>query len=219
MHKVLIAEDDKIFQKRLKKVFEKYEDKIEIIQVYDGQEAIEYLKTHTISLLVTDIQMPSANGLVVISYMNEYHPYVPCFVMTSYGTSRLKEKLSEDVISFYQKPFDPDEFADSVMEVLDRLKENKQTKSIPVIGFLEMIEMEKASCVFEIRLPGKPPGEMYFEKGELYDAVCGSLKGEEAALELIPGETATVKYRFFPRKIIQRKITTDLKTLIEKSFK
>jgi len=67
MNKVLIAEDDRILSKRLSKGLEKYSDKFEIVLVRDGQEAISVLKREPISLLITDIQMPRLNGIILLA--------------------------------------------------------------------------------------------------------------------------------------------------------
>lgn len=91
MDKVLIAEDDKIFRTLIKTYLEKYKDVFEIIMVSDGFEAIEVLKKERISLLVTDLKMPRVEGLVLLAYMNKNFPNIPCIVMTSLRSPRLKK--------------------------------------------------------------------------------------------------------------------------------
>ncbi len=86
MHTVLIAEDDPIFSRILVTKLKKYGDKFEILSAKDGKEAIEILRQKWISLLVTDIQMSKIDGFKLLAYVNEYHPVIPCFVMTAYDT-------------------------------------------------------------------------------------------------------------------------------------
>ena len=218
MDKVLIAEDDRIHLKRLTTVLKKYEDKFEVIPARDGQEAIDILKRQGVSLLVTDIQMPRADGLVLLAYVNEHHPNIPCFVMTAYGTPQMKAKLPKDLLRFFRKPFDIDDLALSIIDVLDREVVHDTIPGISLFSFLYMIEMEQGTCMFEISSAGKPPGVLYFENGILYDAQCEKLNGEAAALELFSREITTFRLKFAPQKEGTKRIQKDLNHLVRKAM-
>lgn len=218
MKKVLIAEDDPLLLKILSKTLRKYSDIFEIVLVSDGKEAIDVLKEAPVDLVVTDIQMPQINGLILLAYVNTYHPSIPCIVTTSYGTSRLKAKLPEELLHFFQKPFKGDDLAKVIVSALARNDSIKAGQGISVMSFLSMIEMHQFSCVFEIRSSGKPTGVLYFKNGVLYDAQCGDLIGETAALELIARERATYQFKGFPKKEVVRRIKTDLRSLIFKDM-
>ena len=101
MDKVLLAEDDIDQLLLLTSKLKKYSDKFEVIPVSDGKEAIDVLKEEQVSLVVTDIQMPRMNGMMVLAYVHTFLPSVPCFVITAYGTSRLREKLPKDILRFF----------------------------------------------------------------------------------------------------------------------
>ena len=218
MDNVLIAEDDSIHLKRLTTVLGKYGDKFEVIPANDGQEAIDILKQQSVSLLVTDIQMPRVDGLALLAYVNEHHPNIPCFVMTAYGTPQIKAKLPKDLLRFFQKPFNIDDLALSIIDVLDRDVAHDTVPGISLSSFLYMIETEQVSCMFEISSAGKAPGVLYFEKGILYDAECGDLTSEAAALELFRSKIATFRLKFSPQKEITRRIQKDLNSLIRKAM-
>ena len=111
MDKVLIVEDDRIHLKRLITILGKHQDKFEVVPAGDGQEAIDILEEQPISVLVTDIQMPRVDGLVLLAYVNEHHPKLPCLVMTAYGTPQMKAKLPKDLLRFFHKPFDIEDLA------------------------------------------------------------------------------------------------------------
>jgi len=214
MKKVLIAEDDRILSKRIAKALEKYADKIEVVLAADGKDAIDILKNDPVSLVVTDVQMPRINGMILMAYLHTYHPHTPCIVMTSYGTSRLKAKLPKDTLRIFQKPFNINGLVRAIIATLERDEPRKDEHGISIVSFLEMIQLEKISCSFEIHAPGKPTGVMYFENGVLYDAVCGKTKGEIAALELVAREMSTYRFEDLPEKKSPRRIKTDLQELI-----
>jgi CheY-like chemotaxis protein len=214
MDKVLIAEDDSIHMKRLTTVLGKFSNRFEVIPARDGQEAIDALQKQPVSLLVTDIQMPRVDGLMLLAHVNEFFPEIPCFVMTAYGTPQMRAKLPEDLLQFYQKPFDINDLAGDIIETLDRDKSSKALQGISVVSFLQIIEMEQSTCAFEIITKGKAPGVIHFNEGVLCDASCGDLHGEEAVMELIPRKVATFRFKFFPEKEVQRKINASLEELI-----
>ena len=55
---------------------------------------------------------------------------------------------------------------------------------------------------------------MYFENGVLYDAECGDISGEAAALELIARKISTYHFKNLPEENLNRRIKTDLEELI-----
>ena len=217
MDKVLIAEDDRIHLMRLVNVLGKHSDKFEVVPAQDGQEAIEILQKQQIDMLVTDIQMPRVDGLVLLAYVSEHHPHIPCFVMSAYGTSRMKAKLPADLLQFFQKPFEIEDLARAILDVLERDTALDGLQAISIESFLHMIVMERASCILEIKSPDKPTGLLYFESGELLDAECGDLGGEAAALELIPRKPASFGFKFYPDKSVGKRIFTDLDQLIRQA--
>ena len=217
MDKVLIAEDDRIHLMRLVNALGKYSDIFEIVPAKDGQEAIDILQEQQIDVLVTDIQMPRVDGLVLLAYVSGHHPNIPCFVMSAYGTSRMRAKLPKDLLQFFQKPFEIDDLARAILDVLKRDKALDAIQAISIESFLHMIVMERASCIFEVKSPDKPTGLLYFDSGELLDAECGDLGGEAAALELITRKPASFGFKFYPDKSVGKRIFTDIDLLIRQA--
>jgi len=217
MDKVLIAEDDRIHLMRLVNVLGKYADQFGVVPAKDGQEAIEILQTQQVDVLVTDIQMPRINGLALLAYVSEHHSNIPCLVMSAYGTSRMKAKLPKDLLQFFQKPFEIEDLARAIIDVLERGTALDGLQAISVESFLHMIVMERASCILEIKSPDEPMGLLYFESGELLDAECGDLSGEAAALALIPRKQASFGFKFYPDKSVGKRIFTDLNQLIRQA--
>lgn len=214
MEKVLIAEDDRIHLMRLTNGLGKHANRFEVVPAKDGQEAIDILQKQRIDVLVTDIQMPRIDGLVLLAYVSEHHSKIPCFVMSAYGTPEMKAKLPKDLLQFFAKPFEIEDLARAIIEVLERDTALEGLQAISVESFLHMIMMEQASCIFEIKSPGKPTGLLYFENGVLLDAECGDLSGEAAALELIPRKQASFGLKFYPAESVNQRIFADLNQLI-----
>ncbi len=217
MDRVLIAEDDPILRKRMETILGRHQNRFEVVAAADGQEAIDVLSSTPVSLLITDIQMPRVDGLQLLAHVHAHHPRLPCFVMTAFGSLGMHARLPEDLLRFYDKPVDVHEMVDDIVAVLDNPIDAGETGGISVLHFLQIIRMEKISCVFEIKPPGEDPGQLFFEKGELFDARANELEGEAAALELIKSPIATYRLAFHQHESVERHIQKDLDTLIQEA--
>ncbi len=93
----------------------------------------------------------------------------------------------------------------------------------PLVGltlgsFLQVIAMDQQTCLLEICHTDGERGRFFFIQGSLYDAQCGDLEGEEAAMELVSWEGV----RFVVKKIpedaeIPRRINKSLISLLMES--
>jgi len=221
MERVLIVEDNPVLIKILQKGLKKYSDKFETVTARDGEEAIEVLKKEPISLLVTDLQMPRIDGLSLLAYMNDHHPEVPCIVMTAHGTQQIKDKLQQDVLRFIEKPFEIDDLVQAILPALDRDVPVGSINGISIASFMQMIEMEQKTCLFEVESPNDGKGYFYFEDGILYDAVYGDNKGLDAALKLIPLEDAKIRFKNVSKskRKIAKRIKDDLMSVIMEAMR
>jgi len=212
--KALIVDDSVMLINYLEEHFARYRDQFDFVTAKDGMEAIGILKREPISLLVTDLQMPRVDGLVLLAYAHKYHPDIPCIVMSAHGTPKIKQALQSDILQFIEKPFTADELAKVIITALSKGAPGGTLSGISIVNFLQMVEMEQKTCLCEVESPDNPKGFFYFKGGVLHHAVCGSLKGEEAAVKLIQIENATISFKKTPERKIPRVIKTDLMALI-----
>jgi CheY-like chemotaxis protein len=217
MKKVLIAEDDAVFLNLLKSELEKYNDRFEVLKAKDGKEAIQILNRTQISLLITDIKMPRIDGLDLLAYVNENFPFIPCFVMTAYETPELRERLPKDIRRFFRKPFPADQLGPNILKIFDQDMPKGVLHGISVSSFMMMIEMEKKTCILEVKLPDDDNGLFYFEKGVLYNAVCKDLKGRAAALKFVGQKKAKFSFKPLPEKKIAKLEIMILKDLVQEA--
>ncbi len=213
MKSVLIADDDGILRKMITRALENASDQLRIFEAEDGQVAIDILDSEKIDLVVTDINMPRMNGLMVISYMNAFFPNVPCFVMTSYGTSRLRSKLPHDLLKFYHKPLNTPELAAAALAVLAEETAPGDWQTVSLVNFLDMIVLEEMSCTVTIEAEGADPCHLFIDRGVLLDAVMGERRGEAVAVEAISRPEATFSMERGCPETIQKQIDRPLQDL------
>ena len=220
MEKVLIVDDDPIVQKFLENRMERYANKFETIHAYDGEEAIEILTQRYISLLVTDIVMPKVDGLSLLTYIHNNYPQIMCIVMTGHRSPALKKKLQEDnIFRLFHKPFHFDALTQAILQALDQETPGGVLKGISVASFLQMIEMEEKTCLFEVRSPEKGKGVFYFQEGVLFDAAYGKQKGDEAAISIISMNNAEISFKNAPMGRLKQKIKRPLTGLIMEAMR
>jgi CheY-like chemotaxis protein len=194
---------------------QKYKNDFEVIFADNGVEGIRTLENKHISLLVTDINMPKLDGMSLLAYINDKHPHIPCIVMTANPIQELKQKLSDDnIFCFFQKPFQFDEFTKAIRQALEEDIPDGALKGISVASFLQMIQLEQKTCLFEVHSPGQNKGIFYFKEGVPYDAVYGDLRGKEAAYKIIAMNNAEIRFKNLPGKKITKRIKTELMGLI-----
>jgi tetratricopeptide (TPR) repeat protein len=93
-------------------------------------------------------------------------------------------------------------------------------KSISIGSFLQLFEMEQKTCLLEFRGNGKKQvGFFYFVDGVLHEAVCGELKGREAALRVIGWDKAEIRFHEAPKKKISKRIDGELMGLIMEAMR
>ncbi len=221
MDKVLIAEDDFTLRTLIKAYLKKFDDQFTVTAVEDGLKAIEVLQREKVSLLVTDLQMPKVEGVVLLAYMNRNFPRIPCIVMTSMRNPYLKKRLQKDVLYYIEKPFDEEQLAKAILSALKTGTMGGTLDGISISSFLQLIEIEGQTCICVVEAPGYPKGYFYFEEGVLHQAFFGEIRGEEAAVELIRLGRGDVRFRK-PKETedrFDREIRTELIELITRALR
>jgi len=225
---ILIAEDDSEFSHLLKSVFEKKRSDVTVVCANDGEEAIAALKQMSVSVLVTDLQMPNVDGLELLAYVNSNHPDLPCIVMTSYMQNQktfnnfvralqpeIKDLVTTETFQFFNKPFKIDQMVEAVFQILDSESVGGSIHGISIASFIQMIEMDQKTCEVEVSAPNKRRGALYFVNGVLYNAKYGDLEGEEAAIQIIATDDLKINIeKSDPNKAMERKVHSESMGLI-----
>ena len=118
MEKLLIVDDSDINRGILGEIFE---EKYEILEAADGEEAINAIEAHRkeLALIFLDLMMPKKNGLEVLAYMNgaELIEDIPVIMITGEATAESDVKAYEyGAADIIYKPF--------VAKVIRRRAEN-----------------------------------------------------------------------------------------------
>jgi CheY-like chemotaxis protein len=164
--------------------------------------------------------MPVMDGFELLAYITSNLPAVPVIVMSAYATSETEKKLRKmGTLRLLEKPMDFDEIAQCIISSLEMTYYKGSLVGISVGSFAQLIEMENKTCLLEIITHDQSKGYLYFDQGVLFDAVCGDLKGEEAAIQIITWDQVEIKFKDIPKKNIFQRIEKGLMTLIMNAMK
>lgn len=78
-----------------------------VISFTSGKQALEYLKTNSASLMLTDVDMPGMNGIELIKAIKGLKPNLPVLVMTGTSCSEAaNEMVRLGFPDYITKPFE-----------------------------------------------------------------------------------------------------------------
>ena len=120
--KILIVDDEVKMRRLLREALEEFEDKgVELLVVENGSDAIESVRAEKPDLIILDAMMPGMNGFDVCSTIrNELGMKDVYILMLSADGQEINKQKGKTVGSdgFMTKPFDPDEIAQKVAQIL-----------------------------------------------------------------------------------------------------
>jgi twitching motility two-component system response regulator PilG len=216
MKNVLVVDDEKPFVLSLKAGMERHCPDFNVLTAEHGRAASEILEYTRVDLVVTDLRMPEMDGFELLAHMSTNFPSIPTIVMSAYGTPEVKDRLKNmGSLRFIDKPVDFDELGQAIIDGLEKAPGGGTVMGISICGFLQLIEMEQKTCLLEVQQEDRNEnGFFYFNRGNLYDATCGDMKGQEAALEIIGWDNARIAFKNLPKEKLTRRINAELMGLI-----
>ncbi len=126
MASILVIEDDDIMLKAVRNILGK--DGYTILTAKDGKEAFDKLENETYDVVVTDLMMPYANGLEVVSRLrsDETKRHIGIIVISSVGNEEtITEAFRLGADDYLKKPI----MAGELLIRIRKLLSNKNSSS------------------------------------------------------------------------------------------
>lgn len=119
---ILLIEDDRNTRNGVAKLLR---HKYEIVIAEDGTRGINLLQRNSFDLVLTDIQMPGANGMNVLAECTKKNPAIPCVLITAYGSIETAvDAIKAGAYDFISKPID----VSKLELIIERALESKELK-------------------------------------------------------------------------------------------
>lgn len=117
---ILLAEDDGVDAMTVKRAFGELKVNNELVRVTNGEEALEYLKTHADKkpcVILLDLNMPRMNGIEFLkaAKADDELRQIPVVVLTTSKDDRDKvESFKLSVAGYIVKPVDYKKFVEAI---------------------------------------------------------------------------------------------------------
>ena len=122
---VLVVDDSAAIRKILQRVLRQTGMAIRAIhEAGDGQEALELLKTQSIDLVLTDINMPKMDGIQFLAALKASPKWrnIPVVMITTEGgETKVGEAVKLGAAGYVRKPFTADQIKEKLAGILERV--------------------------------------------------------------------------------------------------
>ncbi len=99
----------------------------------NGRDILDYMGSHPVDLLITDICMPDMDGLELIGRARKLNPRLRIIVISAHSNfTYAKEAIRLGVENYLLKPIDQDELAETLIKVRDNINENLNDQDMNV---------------------------------------------------------------------------------------
>lgn len=149
MYNILIVDDEPLICEGLSGLLASTGISIKNIYIaHSGYEALDYLRTENIDLLVTDIQMGSMSGIELMQQARIIKPWVQVIVISAYETFQYAQlAIRLGAKDYLIKPLNNEQFLSSVRHVLLHIDKSVRDTE-------EMISELKEKFHMQEQLPG-----------------------------------------------------------------
>ena len=138
--RILLAEDEKSMSKALTVILEK--NNYSVDPVFDGEEALRYLRTGDYDAAILDIMMPGLDGISVLREIRKNGSLMPVLLLTAKsGIDDKVEGLDSGANDYLTKPFDS-------KELLARLRAMTRVNTVQADSVLRFgnVTLDRTSC-------------------------------------------------------------------------
>ncbi len=135
MHTLLIVDDEKNICDGIEAAITATCPDIEIAAVlYSGVDAIQWLDSHSVDIVIADIRMDDKSGLDIAEFIKDRKDNTKVILITGYESFEYaRSAINHGVSAFLTKPFASQELIDTVQEIVRQL-DNENTRTVIDMG-------------------------------------------------------------------------------------
>ena len=117
--RILVVDDELIVCESCRRILE--EEAYEVEVALSGQEAFDKMKENTFDIVITDLKMPTIDGMDVLRHVRKEYPDTIVIMITGFSTVETAvEAMKLGAFDYIPKPFTPDEVSIVVKKALEK---------------------------------------------------------------------------------------------------
>lgn len=159
------------------------------------EDARQILDDEEITMVFVDPMMPQMEGMQLVLHMQRAYPKIPVVMFTDFLPTFADNEMRAHVLRHYiERPYNVGVIQLRIFEIL---LINVLDPEFPIehganlASLLQLIRNGNQACTVRMQNDTQS-GYISFLPGNLVDAACGDLRGEEAILELLTLENPTI---------------------------
>ena len=116
---ILVVDDDVLIRQQIGRLYT--HNGYTVLSAETAEQALNYLETEDIDLVVSDIQLPGLSGVELTERMQRLHPDIPVIVITGHADiDTAVEVLKLGATDYIVKPFGADAIQEATQRVLEK---------------------------------------------------------------------------------------------------
>jgi len=140
MPSILVVDDSGIDLKRASMLLQKHVRNAEILTATNGQEALDEMERQPPNVVVTDLQMPVMDGLVLVEKVRDKYPHIPVVLMTAAGSETIAaQALKAGAASYVPKNQLTHDLSRVVIQLLGAVRERHN--QLRILGSIQEVSL------------------------------------------------------------------------------
>ena len=100
----------------------------QVVGVTSVQGALEALSVNSIAWVITDLMMPTGDGMDILAYACAHHPQANVIIMTAFGSDATRQRaFARGAYAFLSKPFS----GEALLDILTQEPPLRPTRPAP----------------------------------------------------------------------------------------
>ncbi len=114
---ILVVDDEKQIRGTLQGILN--DEGFAVLEAEEGQQALKFVATEPLSLVILDIWMPQGDGIELLEKIKQHTPELPVVMISGHGTIETAVRATKlGATDFIEKPFSIDTLLQTVYRAL-----------------------------------------------------------------------------------------------------
>lgn len=150
MYQVIVIDDELVIRNGITNFINSEINDFEVLYSFcDGSEAIEFLKTNDVDLIISDIKMTHVSGIELAKFISENKPYIQVVLLSGYREFEYaRSAIQYGVKNYILKPTNFNEFKEVLSQMKNELDQSKMKKN-------QVLFMDKIKILYSNILSNK----------------------------------------------------------------